>query len=50
MADAGRVEEGKAVLADIVTREPGWAELLRRLPAVDLLHNGEATVTALLGS
>jgi hypothetical protein len=44
------VEEGKALLADIVTREPGWAELLRRLPAVDLLHNGEATVTALLGS
>jgi uncharacterized Ntn-hydrolase superfamily protein len=49
MADAGRVEEGKALLADIVTREPGWSELLRRLPAVDLLHNGEATVTALLG-
>jgi uncharacterized Ntn-hydrolase superfamily protein len=50
MADAGRVEEGKALLADIVTREPGWGELLRRLPSVDLLHNGEATVTALLGS
>lgn len=26
------------------------ARLLRRLPAVDLLRNGEATVTALLGS
>ena len=50
MADAGHVEEGKAVLADISTREPGWSELLRRLPAVDLLRNGEATVTALLGS
>ena len=37
-------------IADIVTREPGWSELLRRLPAVDLLHNGEATVAALLGS
>ena len=50
MADAGHVEEGKAVLADITTREPGWSDLLRRLPAVDLLRNGEATVTALLGS
>ena len=50
MADAGRVEEGKALLADIAAREPGWNDLLRRLPAVDLLHNGEATVTALLGS
>jgi uncharacterized Ntn-hydrolase superfamily protein len=50
MADAGHVEEGKALLADIATREPGWNELLRRLPAVDLLRNGEATVTALLGS
>lgn len=50
MADAGWVEEGKALLADIAAREPGWNDLLRRLPAVDLLHNGEATVTALLGS
>jgi uncharacterized Ntn-hydrolase superfamily protein len=50
LADAGHVEEGKAVLADISSREPGWSELLRRLPAVDLLRNGEATVTALLGS
>jgi uncharacterized Ntn-hydrolase superfamily protein len=50
MADAGRVEEGKAVLADITSREAGWSELLRRLPAVDLLHNGETTVTSLLGS
>jgi uncharacterized Ntn-hydrolase superfamily protein len=50
MADAGHVEEGKALLADIVTREPGWGDLLRRLPAVDLLRNGEATVTSLLGS
>jgi len=50
MADAGRVEEGRALLADISTREPGWSELLRRLPAVGLLRNGETTVTALLGS
>ena len=50
MADAGRVEEGRTLLADISTREPGWSELLRRLPAVGLLRNGETTVTALLGS
>jgi uncharacterized Ntn-hydrolase superfamily protein len=50
MADAGHVEEGKTLLADIATREPGWNDLLRRLPAVDLLRNGEATVTSLLGS
>jgi uncharacterized Ntn-hydrolase superfamily protein len=48
-ADAGHVDEGRALLAEIATREPGWNELLRRLPAVDLLKNGEATVTALLG-
>jgi hypothetical protein len=50
MADAGHVEEGKALLADISRREPGWSDLLRRLPAADLLRNGEATVTNLLGS
>lgn len=50
MADAGRVEEGKAMLADIASREPGWSELLRRLPAAGLLTNGEATVASLLGS
>ncbi len=50
MADAGHVGEGKALLADISTREPGWSDLLRRLPAVDLLRNGEATVASLLGS
>jgi uncharacterized Ntn-hydrolase superfamily protein len=50
MADAGHVEEGKTLLADISTREPGWSDLLRRLPAVHLLRNGEATVTSLLGS
>lgn len=49
MADAGHVEAGRALLAEISTREPGWNELLRRLPAVDLLRNGEATVSALLG-
>jgi uncharacterized Ntn-hydrolase superfamily protein len=50
MADAGRVEEGKALLADIASREPGWRELLQRLPAAGLLSNGETTVAQLLGS
>ncbi|MFI5285531.1 MAG: DUF1028 domain-containing protein [Candidatus Dormibacteria bacterium] len=50
MAGAGRVEEGKALLADIASREPGWRELLQRLPAAGLLSNGEAMVTRLLGS
>jgi hypothetical protein len=43
------VEEGKTLLAEIAAREPGWNDLLRRLPAVDLLKNGEATVGSLLG-
>jgi|HubBroStandDraft_4_1064222.scaffolds.fasta_scaffold30913_1 uncharacterized Ntn-hydrolase superfamily protein len=50
MADAGRVEEGKALLADIASREPGWRELLQRLPAAGLLSNGATTVAQLLGS
>ncbi len=49
MADAGRVEEAKARLAEIATREPGWSELLRRLPATGLLRNGDTTVDRLLG-
>ena len=39
-----------ALDAHISTRERGWSDLLRRLPAADLLRNGDATVTALLGS
>ena len=50
MADAGRVDEAKTLLDDIATREPGWSELLRRLPAAGLMRNGEVTVTRLLGS
>ena len=48
LADSGRVDEARALFADIVTREPGWAELVRRLPAAGLLRNGDATVTLLL--
>ena len=49
LADSGRVEEARALFADIVMREAGWADLVRRLPAAGLLRNGEATVTLLLG-
>jgi len=49
LADSGRVDEARALFADIVTREAGWADLVRRLPAAGLLRNGEATVTLLLG-
>jgi uncharacterized Ntn-hydrolase superfamily protein len=48
LADSGRVDEARALFADIVAREPGWAELVRRLPAAGLLRNGDATVTLLL--
>ena len=48
MADSGRVEEGRSLLAEISAREPGWSDLLRRLPAAGMLRNGEATVRALL--
>ncbi len=50
MADAGRVDEARSMLTDLSSREPGWSELLRRLPAAGLLANGEATVASLLGS
>jgi len=48
LADSGRVDEARALFADIVAREPGWAELVRRLPAAGLLRNGDATVALLL--
>lgn len=50
MADMGRVDEARALLSEISSREPGWTELLRRLPAADLLRNGEETVRRLVGS
>ena len=49
LADAGRAAEARERLADISAREPGWTELVRRLPAAGLLKNGEETVRTLLG-
>jgi len=53
LADSGRADEARAVFGDIASREPGWAELLRRLPATgagpwSLLRSGDAVVERLL--
>ncbi len=47
MADAGRVEEARRLLAGIASREPGWRDLLLRLPAAGLLANRDAVATLL---
>jgi len=50
MAGAGRGDEARALLDDITSREPGWRDLLLRLPAAGLLTDAESTVAILLGS
>jgi len=50
LADAGRVDEARSVFEDIASREPGWRDLVRRLPAAGMLKHGDATVSSLLGS
>jgi uncharacterized Ntn-hydrolase superfamily protein len=50
MAGAGRAEEARELLSDITSREPGWRDLLLRLPAAGLLTDGDSTVASLLGS
>ena len=49
LADAGRVDEARALFEPIAAREPGWAELLRRLPAAGLLRDAGGVVDRLLG-
>ena len=49
LADAGRVDEARALFEPIAAREPGWAELLRRLPAAGLLRDAGGVVERLLG-
>jgi uncharacterized Ntn-hydrolase superfamily protein len=39
-AENGRVDEARAVIREISEREPGWTELMRRLPAAGLLRGG----------
>jgi uncharacterized Ntn-hydrolase superfamily protein len=36
LAEQGRESEARAILIDVYRRDPNWAELLRRLAAVDL--------------
>ncbi|HXM69895.1 MAG TPA: tetratricopeptide repeat protein, partial [Thermoanaerobaculia bacterium] len=50
MAGAGRVDEARELLAEITSREPGWRDLLLRLPAAGLLTDGDSTLATLLGS
>ncbi len=50
LADAGRADEARSMLADIVSREPGWRDLLQRLPAAGLLKHGDDTISSLLES
>lgn len=38
MINDGRLDEARQALAPVVAREPGWADLLRRLPAAGLVH------------
>lgn len=49
MAGAGRADEARELLADITSREPGWRDLLLRLPAAGLLTDGDSTLATLLG-
>jgi uncharacterized Ntn-hydrolase superfamily protein len=48
LAGAGQTEAARAVLREISSREPGWAELLRRLPAAGLFPADEQMVRELL--
>ena len=36
LAEQGRESEARAILIEVYRRDPNWAELLRRLGAVDL--------------
>lgn len=39
-ADSGRVDEARAVIREISEREPGWGDLVLRLPDAGLLRGG----------
>ncbi|MFN2582605.1 MAG: DUF1028 domain-containing protein [Candidatus Dormibacteria bacterium] len=49
LADADRADEARPIFSAIAAREPGWAELLRGLPAAGMLRNGDVAVQRLLG-
>lgn len=48
LAGSGRVEEGRAHVARAFAADPGWAELLRRLPAAGLVTDDPSLMKALL--
>ena len=49
---AGKGDEGgaRSILADVSTREPGWTELVRRLPAAGLFPGDDALLERLLAN
>jgi uncharacterized Ntn-hydrolase superfamily protein len=48
LAAAGQLDEARAVLKDAVAIEPGWADLVRRLPAAGIWPADEAVIDQLL--
>jgi uncharacterized Ntn-hydrolase superfamily protein len=50
LASAGREAEARAVLEPVFARHPGWAELLRRLPAAGLFPDDERLIARLAGT
>lgn len=44
----GNIDEAREMLAVAATTEPGWVELVKRLPAAGMWPDGEATIAKLL--
>jgi uncharacterized Ntn-hydrolase superfamily protein len=50
LAHNGHVDKAKEMLRDAIAREPGWADLLRRLPAAGMFRSGQETIERVLGA
>jgi hypothetical protein len=48
LAAAGQIDEARALLDAARQSDPGWGDLLRRLPAAGLWPDGEETIEQLL--
>jgi hypothetical protein len=48
LAGKGDVETARDILADLHTREPGWIELVHRLPAAGIFPGDDALLQRLL--
>jgi tetratricopeptide (TPR) repeat protein len=48
LTDRGRIDDARAILRDMVVREPGWADLMRRLPRAGLLRAGDEAIERVL--